>query len=139
MLFLHLFFTNINEYNNDSAFRTLVTILSYMILIYNFASFCLWTKYFIQSVFKSNINFLSGITLTLKILKCLRLDKIETYEKYLLKKIGIDKLALYIPANNLKAVILQHESQSGSSTNNNINDDTPQGTNRRMLSTRGVL
>ena len=107
-----------------------------------------------MSVFKSNINILRSITLTLKILKCLKLDKIESYDKYLLKKIGIDILALYIPINNRIALIQELDCPSESNINNNIietrfnnpldtknniDDDRPQGTNRRMISTFGVL
>jgi hypothetical protein len=159
MVFLHLFFTNVNEYNRDSAFRTLVTILSYMILIYNILTLCQWTKHFVQSVFKSNLNFLRGISFTLKILKWLRLDKIETYDQYLKKKIGIENLALYVPVNNLKALILDPSDSPSESisnhnniiearfnhllyTNSNQIDDRQQqqgATNRRMLSTRGAL
>jgi hypothetical protein len=90
------------------------------------------------------------------------LDKIETYDQYLQKKIGIENLALYVPVNNLKALILDPSESPSESisnhnnfiearfnhllyTNSNQIDDRQQqqqqqgATNRRMLSTRGAL
>jgi hypothetical protein len=52
-------------------------------MLYNLFSFSLWSYYFISAVVRTNLDFLRRFTLTLRVLKFLKAEKMLTYNQYL--------------------------------------------------------
>ncbi len=88
--------TNSNREKIYPSITGLVAIFQYLIMLYNLFSFSLWAYNFIAGIVRSNVDTLRSFTITMRLLKIFRAQKMLTYNQYLKKEIGEELFRQYV-------------------------------------------
>ncbi len=123
MIFLCLFMKNSSIDKLSSSMSDLVAIFQYSIMLYSLFSFSLWAYNFIAAVVRSNVDTLRSFTITMRLLKIFRAQKMLTYNQYLQKEIGEELYRQYVrdeDTDNLNESLQNKSSFSENSGRPNI-------------------